>query len=386
MAEIRDAAPFAIFYAALFLALGVLLPFWPVFLEYRGLTGAQIGVVLALGTWAKALGNPALGRLADASARPRLVLIGLAALALLGTCLVPLADSFWTLLATYVLIFSAFQALIPLGDSRALAVAAARNLDYGRMRLWGSLAFLIAVLGMGEILDARGPHLLPPVLVAAFVALLITAAFLPEPKRQSRESARSVGFAKLLRDRYFTVFLLVGALLQASHAVYYGFSAVHWTAAGLSPATVGWLWAEGVIAEILLFAVSNRVVGRVGPIGLLGLAAAGGVIRWSVLAGTTALPALAAIQVLHAVTFGAAHLGAMHFIARQAPEGAKATAQGVYTAAAGGVGMGIAMLGAGALYDAVAGKAFLAMAVMSLLAGALTMAITRIGRLTGRAA
>jgi PPP family 3-phenylpropionic acid transporter len=383
VAALRDAAPFAAFYAALFFALGVLLPFWPVYLEWKGLGGGEIGVLLALGTWAKAAANPVFGGWADRSRYPRRVLTGLAGAAMLAAAAMPLADGFWLLAAAYLVLFPCFQALIPLGDSRALGVAAEKGLDYGRMRLWGSLAFLIAVLGVGELLDIAAPGVLPWVLVGAFVLLFGITARLPAPDHTASRGSDGKAFG-LLRSRRFALFLTVGALLQASHAVYYGFSAVHWTAAGLSPATVGWLWAEGVVAEILLFAVSGRVVTRLRPEGLLAVAAVGGLIRWTVLAGTTALPALAAVQVLHAATFGAAHLGAMHFIFGWTRKtGNQATAQGLYTAVAGGVGMGLAMLGAGTLFEAVGGQAFAAMAAMSLAAGVLNLWLFRGARPAG---
>lgn len=367
MASRRDALPFAGFYAALFFALGVFLPFWPVFLSHKGLDGAAIGTILALGTWAKAAGNPLLGRLADRSAKPRRVVVALAAIALVGSFAFPHVDGFWPLLIAYLAVFGAFQALIPIGDSRTLTVAADKGLDYGRVRLWGSAAFLGAVLGMGEILDRAAPSVVPWALAGAFAVLTALAALLPPP-RATPSGPPSPGFRRLLGDARFLVFLGAVALLQASHAVYYAFSAVHWTGSGLGAGSVGWLWAEGVIAEIGFFAVGGRIASRIGPVGLLAAAGIGGLVRWTVLAATTALPALVAVQWLHALTFGAAHLGAMYFITRHAPRDLQATAQGISAAATGGIGMGLAMLGAGSLYDAVAGRAFLAMAAMSLLA------------------
>jgi len=361
----RDALPFAAFFAALFFALGVFLPFWPVYLSSKGLDGAAIGTILALGTWTKAAMNPVFGRLADRSKRPRRVLVGLAAVALLGSLTFPALSGMGPLLAAYLVVFATFQALIPIGDSRTLRVAAQTGIAYGRVRLWGSAAFLAATLGVGELLDRTGAQIIPWLLAATFAALIVVAARLPAPAPDGTRPDHR-GVTALLRDRRFALFLIVGALLQGSHAVYYAFSAVHWTASGHTAATVGWLWAEGVIAEIALFAVGGHFVQRLGPVGLLGVAALGGLIRWSTLAATTALPALAAIQLLHAATFAAAHLGAMHFITARAPHGLQATAQGTYSAASGGVGMGLAMLAAGALYDAVGGRAFLAMGAMSL--------------------
>src|SRR3546814_8893414 len=84
---------------------------------------------------------------------------------------------------------------------------------------------------------------------------------------------------------------------------------------------IGLLWAEGVIAEVLLFACGAKVVQRLGPARMLLLGALAGVVRWTLLAASTDLAVLFAAQALHAFTFGAAHLGAIAFIARAAPAG-----------------------------------------------------------------
>lgn len=373
----RAALRFAALYGAIFLALGIFLPFWPVFLEYRGLSGAEIGTVLALGTWLKAASNPAIGRLADRGGQRRVMTL-LAAFATVVAVAFLFARDFWSLLLLHILVFPAFQAMIPIGDSQCLATAARGGLDYGRVRLWGSIAFMLAVLGMGELLEGRTPQLVAWAVVGAFAVLL--AVTLALPRAGAPEEPRAHGRVRttaLFADRPFVLFLGVGALLQSSHAVYYAFSAVYWKAQGISAATVGWLWAEGVIAEVLLFAVGGRLLARLGPVGLLLVAAAGGVIRWTTLGLSTDIAVLVLVQGLHAATFAAAHLGAVHFIARRAPAALHSTAQGISSAASGGLGMGLAMLGAGPLYDAVGGRAFLAMAAMSAVAGMLALALYR---------
>jgi PPP family 3-phenylpropionic acid transporter len=374
--RIAAALPFAAFYAAVFLTLGIALPFWPVFLEHRGLSGAEIGTLLALGTWAKTAVNPLAGQLADRSGRRRGVLAGLAALALAGAVALVWAEGFWSVLPAYLLMFAAFQSTIPLGESQTIAAVAERGFDYGRLRLWGSLAFILGVLGVGELLTRQSPEAVLYGVMAGLVLLIGVSAALPGAARpQDRAGRAPVG--ALLRKPAFLVLLMAGALVQASHAAYYAFSAVHWEAAGLSSATVGWLWAEGVIAEVLLFAAGAWAVRRLGPAGLLALAGAAGALRWSVTAASTDLAALVAVQALHAFTFGAAHLGAMHAIARAAPAGLLATAQGVYAGVSGGVVMGAALLGTGWLYERTGGGVFWAMAAMSLAGGMAALLLRR---------
>ena len=380
MSRLALSARYAGYYGAVFLALGVYLPFWPVWLAGRGLGAAEIGLLLALTSWVKVLSVPPVARLADRSGRPKGVIVLLAAASLLSFAAFFLAERFWAILAVQLSSALAFHGLIPLAESHTMRAVGAAEIDYGRVRLWGSAAFILGALGAGELLARHDPDLLLWLILAALAATLAAALGLPERRGPRPEAGARPGLRALLADRRFLLFLLGAALLQASHAVYYGFSALAWRAAGLGTATVGWLWAEGVLAEIVFFAAGGALLRRFGPTGLLALAGLGGVVRWTVLAGTTALPALIAVQLLHALTFGAAHLGAVHFIARRAPPGLAATAQGLYAALSGGLALGLASLLAGWLYGAVAGRAFLAMAAMSAAGLALALALGRLER------
>src|SRR5690606_7198539 len=166
-------------------------------------------------------------------------------------------------------------------------------------------------------------------------------------------------------------FMLTGGILQASHGVYYGFATLHWREIGLGAGTIGALWAEGVIAEVALFAVSARLLRRFEPAGLLLMAAAAGIVRWTVLGLAESLPILAAAQLLHAFTFAAAHVAAIHFIARAVPPSYAATAQSLYASTALGCTLAASMLASGWLFEAFRGQAFLAMAAVSLAGGVL---------------
>ena len=128
---------------------------------------------------------------------------------------------------------------------------------------------------------------------------------------------------------------------------------------------IGLLWREGVVAEVLLFAFARRVLARIGVTGLLALAGAGGMLRWTGIALTTDLVLLFGLQILHALTFGAAHLASMHFMQRAVPERAMSSAQSLYYALPLGIGMGLAMSLSGVLFRDYAGHAYLAMTVLS---------------------
>ena len=356
---------FSAYFAAVFLALGVYLPFWPLWLEDRGLSAGEIGLVLAVASWARVIGTPLVGRISDRSGRPQATMLVAAVLGLGFFALFFGISGFWPILLLHLAWALAFNPLIPLGESRAMAAVQAQDLDFGRMRLWGSLAFILGSLAAGEAVAWRGPTAILVLVLVALLATVLTVASLPRVELSRPSEFQSAGLRSLLADRRFLLFLVAASLLQGSHAAYYGFSALHWSAAGLGEATIGWLWAEGVIAEILLFIVAGRLVARLGPGWLLVLAGCGGLVRWLVLAATTDPLLLVPAQALHALTFGAAHLGIVYFISARAPDGLKATAQSLYAAVSGGLVMGASLWLAGRLYSLEPSSAFLAMAALA---------------------
>jgi PPP family 3-phenylpropionic acid transporter len=351
----------ALFYAAVFLLAGIQLPFWPVWLAGRGLGVSEIGLVLAAALWIKVIVNPLAGLLADRTGRRRGVMIFLAATNLAGFLLFVPTHGLWPLLFINALTTAAASSLMPLGETSALAIVYERRLDYGRIRLWGSISFIAGSLGAGMLIAGGTSEIILALLIGAAALNLLACAQLPA-HRIKRSRLIRAGWRRLLLDRRQLLFLLAAAAIQASHSIYYGFGTLHWTALGYSSEAIGWLWAEGVVAEIALFAYGAPLLARLGPARLLVLAGAAGVLRWSLMAGAVSLPLLLAVQLLHALTFGAAHLGAMHFIARALPEEWSSTGQSLYSATVSGIGFGLVMAISGQLYAALGANAYLVMA------------------------
>jgi len=163
----------------------------------------------------------------------------------------------------------------------------------------------------------------------------------------------------------FLLFLLAAGAIQAAHAAFYTFGTLHWRTLGLSTLVAGQLWTVAIAAEILVFAYSAALLRRLGPISVLVLAAVAAVVRWSAMAFDPAVSWLFALQALHGLTFGAAHVGAIHVLARFVPEAQAGTAQAVYASATSGILLGGATLLAGPLYAAWGGRAYLAMAALA---------------------
>jgi PPP family 3-phenylpropionic acid transporter len=183
----------------------------------------------------------------------------------------------------------------------------------------------------------------------------------------------------LLRDPAFIAVLIAASLIQSSHAVYYAFSALQWRALGLDGTAVAALWGLGVLAEIVLFAAQGRLLVFARPELFMMLGAAGGALRWAAMALDPPAAALPAMQLLHAASFGATHLGTLGFLAAKAPARQFATAQGI-VAVTGGITMAGATALSGVLFAAFGSIAYAAMASAAVAGGAAAYVAHRAAR------
>ena len=379
-------------YGALFLAIGMMMPLLPVWLAARGLTDAVIGQVQAGQSLARVVAQPLVAHVADASGRMRLVMLAsalasVAALAWLGVGSGEVAIFTGVVMAAFF-----FSPLVPLTESVAVREGARLGVAYGRLRLWGSLTFVLGAVLAGISLDALPAAMLVWALVAAQGLVVASIALQPEwlmdgPARAAAAVAGR-GSRRTLLSGAFLLFLLVAGLIQASHALLYGFASLHWQRLGHSGVVIGALVATGVLAEVALFWFSGPVMERIGAVRLMMLAAAAGVARWAGMAFDPPLAGLFALQALHGLTFGAAHLGAVAYVRTRAPARLAATGQAMYSAVSMGLFMTVAMWASGRLYAAHGARAWLAMAAMTLAALVLGFALRRVSpppaRPTGR--
>jgi PPP family 3-phenylpropionic acid transporter len=323
--------------------------------------------------------NPLATQFADRHGARKRLATRLALVGALTATAFTMAEGFWLVLAVAVF-HTIFQApVLPLSENLILLTARARDLDYGRMRLWGSIAFIASSTGAGYFFVGRPDALIMWVLIGCLVLVWATAKVLPDVRTPPADT-RHRPVRQLLTNRLFLVFVLCAALNMASHAVLHGFGTLHWQAMGLDNDIIGLLWGVGVVAEIILFAFSRALLARTGIVGMLAIGAGAGVVRWIGLGLTTEVWALVLFQILHGFTFGATHLGAMTFIQRAVPATLSATAQGLYSSLSMGVFVGLTMIFAGHLYAAFAGRAFLAMAALSGASLIVTLVLHRMWR------
>ena len=372
----RFALRLSSFFIALFVALGIQMPFLPVWLAAKGLDANAIGTVLAAPMVVRIFAVPWVTGTADRTGALRGVLIAMAAAATAGYALLGFASGFWPILAGVAVASAAMTSMFPLSDAYALKGLIGRGRHYGSVRLWGSAAFIVGSFGAGVLADRLPAADLIWPMVIGFCGVLVLATWL-EPLDTGAKPRAAPGAGQAFLSPAFLAIAAAASLIQASHAVYYGFSTLDWSAAGLSGRTIGALWAIGVVAEIVLFGVSARL--SVGPGVLMTLGAAGAVVRWVAMAANPPFVLLPLLQCLHGLSFGATHMGAVKFLARAAPGGLAATAQG-YLAIVVGVTMAVSMSAAGRLYAAFGARAYGAMAVAAVAGGLLAVVAHRLAR------
>ncbi len=355
----------ALFFSALFLVYGIVVPYFPVWLHSRGLDPLEISTVTAAPLFVRLLVTPGIGLLADRLGNYRLVLLGLAWGALAMVLGLSAAHGYWPILALGVVFLLANGTMVPLIETVAVRAVRSDGLDYGRMRLWGSVTFIIANFFGGIAIEALGGGSALWMIAGAVMLTIAAAHALPRPARALQVVGRpgvdwrSSTPARLLHSPLFILFLVAIGCTHGAHATFYTFGALYWQSQGLSAAWIGALWAIGVFAEVLLFAFSAPVARRLGPVQLIVLGAGTSVLRWGAMAFDPPLYLLVPLQALHALTYGASHLGAILYISRAVPHAAVGTAQALYSTMAAGLVLGIVGLISGALYASAGGWVFL---------------------------
>ncbi|MEM1289760.1 MAG: MFS transporter [Pseudomonadota bacterium] len=377
-------------FAAYFGGVGVFIPFFPVWLQSIGLSTGWIAVVVAapllvrvattslVSDWAERFGDPR---------RPLRVmaLLALALFALLPMAIVVPALTFLLAGPYPVLIIVAamsvgWNAVLPLSDALAIQVSRATGAAYGRLRLWGSLAFIVVSTSVGWMVATFGVGVVPWIILAHLFAFYVVAILLPRAVVSKSESItrkkRSGWLFFFRRKGAMSVFIGV-ALIQASHAVLYSFGSLSWGQQGFSESAIGALWALGVAVEIALFAVSKPIIAHIGARGLLLVGGSGAVLRWIALATTPDLVLTIPLQVLHGFSFAMTFLALIAYVERRARPNELRAAQGVFAVISGAI-MGLATLAAGPLFEAFGPVSYLAMAGMA----SIGTAVLLVNRLT----
>jgi PPP family 3-phenylpropionic acid transporter len=348
---LRDPRPaLSLLYAAKFGHLGIVLPFLAPWLQMRGLGPAAIGLMLALSPFFKILAPWMWGRWADRSGRRRELLVLSAFSAAAALAAMVRFEGLTTLTMLMLLYGFARAPILPYVEATALEQSERRNFDYGPIRLWGSISFVLCSSGVGFL---QGRLSLDVCLLIA-AGLLASCALVPivlpvEPWNRDRSEPRPSSRAATSAVKRLEVIRFFGAcaLMQASHGAYYTFYSIRLQDLGYGGATIGSLWALAVICEVLLLARMDYVLRRLGTAAVLHSSLAVAAVRWILIGSVSSIAWLALGQILHAVTYAAFHVAAIRVVYRLFSDGRQARGQAMYSGMTYGLGLFIGSLAAG---------------------------------------
>lgn len=358
------------YFLGFFFAYGVYLPFWSLWFKEQGVSPTDIGLLVGLGLATRCIANIVITPRIHKVERlmPALRWLSFAGLIFVGFHFFT-GGNFWLMALATVLFNLCCGPIIPLSDAMANYYARLKVLDYGRTRLWGSVAFIGGSTVVGYLVAEFGADM---ILYTAMAGLLVALSFAmrktdPMPVTLNGQHAQRPKLSSLLSDKPVLKFLLLVSLIQGSHAAYYGFSAIHWKSAGHSEDVIGYLWSLGVAAEVAVFALSKRLFAGWSLRTLFVIAAGGVMMRWGITASTTSVLALVVVQLLHGVTFAAAHIAAIQYI-QNSEENKMVALQALYNAIPLGAFTALMTVFSGWGYDNWGALVFWVMAAMGLIA------------------
>lgn len=353
------------FYFASFVGVGLTVAYFPPYLAGRGLTPAEIAWVLALPQLARVVAPAAWGALADRSGAQRAIVIVACAANAVCYALLPGMSGFAAIAWLMALTSLVSTPALPLVEAITLHTLAGQPGRYGRIRLWGSLGFMGAVLAGGAWLDAHDVAFVPYALFIFAAVALGASLALPATAAQVAPPAARLGVSGSAAA------LLVSALcMAAAHGTLYAFFTLHLQRLGYSASLIGFLWMLGVLAEVGVFLYLPALFRRYALSTLLMASAACGVVRFLAIGWMAEwLVVLLAAQVLHAATFGSYHAAAVAAVQRVFPAHAQALGQTLFSSVGYGAGGALGALAAGWAWQAAGPELAFSLAAVTALMG-----------------
>jgi PPP family 3-phenylpropionic acid transporter len=369
----RFATRLALFYGTLFGMVGTHLPFFPVWLRAVGIDASWIGIITAVPAVTRFTVLPFVTGRVERRGSLRGAIIVTAFATALGFLLVGTQHLPFIVFLAYAVTACVWTPMVPLTDAYALRGVTRYGLNYGPLRLWGSAAFVVGALACGLLVDVIAPRYLIWV-IAAMAGLGAVVSFALQPlDNPGKAPAAAHSAPALLREPGFLAIIVAAALIQGSHAAYYTFASITWQGAGLGGLTIAGLWVLGVLAEIVVFALSPRFT--LSPAVLVVIGGLSAVARWLITAQEPSVAVLSAVQLAHGLTYGLTQVGTMGLLVRHVPVHVMARGQGYYAACSGIVTSSASIL-SGAIYARYGQGVYYVMAAMAL-SGAVAMWLAR---------
>ncbi|MBL0714846.1 MAG: MFS transporter [Desulfosarcina sp.] len=354
-------------YFMYFGVLGIYLPYFNLYCYHLDFSGTQIGLLSGLRSATLVIFPFLWGLLADRFARRKSIYLTCTLMAALAWSAFLLTRQFGLMMIITGLYGIFYAPLISFLEAYSMDILGEDKKAYGRVRLWGSVSFILVVTALGPLIDRFGIAIIIPLILAGSFCQAAGALKLPSmpliPKTRSARRPR-------MEWQRAGVFLFCGFLMLVSHGTYYGFFSIHLEQIGLPSTFIGIAWAVAVAAEIVVMFYSNRLFDHVSLEKVLFFSFLGAALRWGLLFLFTSPAVILVSQALHACTYGTFHMASIIYMDRLTPPGAKTFGQAANNAITYGLGLMVGFLVNGALFEILATRfLFLSSALVALVAG-----------------
>lgn len=360
----------SVIYFVYFSVIGAMAPYWSLYLQSLSFSALEIGLVASVPLVVRILVPNFWGHLADRSGRRiELVRFGAGGALIAFSTLVFIEQLSYVVIAIAVYSFF-WNAIMAQTEVITLHALGSKPTHYGKIRLWGSVGFIVSVLVLGYLFDFVSITYLPEIIVGLIFVLALSAFFIKQSSNPSIKQPRSFSdFLAQLQRPEVVLFFVATFLLHASHGAYYVFYSIYLEQAGYSKLETGVYWTVGVVAEIILFIVIHRIFARFELWHLLILSLFLTTLRWlGVALCVDHAELMLALQVLHAFSFGLTHAVGIEFCRQIFTHGMQSRGQALYSSLGFGAGSAFGALISGMLWAQGGNVTFLAAALMCALA------------------
>ncbi len=370
------------FYFVYYVAVGAFVPYWPLYLHSLGYTPAQIGMALGTTGLVRVAVPIGWGWIMDRSGRRMPWIAGSMALSAVFFSMVPWSPGFAALIALHAVYAIFWNVALPAFDVVTLNHLARTGRDYARIRLWGSIGFVLSVGALGPILDRTGVGPVPWVVVAGMLGMVLIALRVPDVHDLRPPDGSIEGFLARARRPAVIALLATCFLSQLSFSPFYAFFSIYLEQHAYSHSTIGALWALGVVAEVVVFFYTGRIIRRFGARPVLVATLVCSAVRWAVLALFVDVgPLLVLSQLMHFMSFAVYHAVTVHYIHELFPGRLQGRGQALLAAVSFGMGGALGSLLTGAAWDTLGAQAvYLSATAVAMLGGWVALRAPRLDR------
>ena len=338
------------FYFFYFVSLGVLVPYWSLYLKSLGFNSLTIGALVAILPATKLIAPYIWGWLADHTRRSMFIIRLASILAVLSFSLVFISQQLWWLVIAMLLFSFFWNAILPQYEAMTLNHLGDDTHRYSMVRLWGSLGFIVIVVIIGDLLESYDADLIPLVVLASFVVISVTSFMVPEKLNTPHVDHSPIWH--VIKQPKVLAFLLVCFLMLCSHGPYYTFYTIYLEERGYSSHMIGVLWAVGVLAEVIIFLLMHRLLPMFGARKLLIVTLLLTAVRWLIIGFfVDDLSMLFLAQLIHAFSFGVFHSVGISLVHEYFTGSHQGRGQALYASTSYGAGVAVGSLISGLVWD-----------------------------------